>query len=297
MWDLAGGVAVVTGAGSGIGRELATHLAREKMSLALADVNETTLQETLSQIGNASAPVSTHVVNVADPKQVEQFAADVLARHKRVSLLINNAGVALHGTFEQLSITDLEWLMGINFWGMIYGVKNFLPILRREPRSHIVNLSSIFGIISPAGQSAYCASKFAVRGFTEALMHELEATTVGVSCVHPGGIKTPISRNARLGASADAAFHAAGIALFENRLARTSPETAAARIVDGVKRGEPRILVGKDAIQLERMQRLFPVRYWKIMMRNLKKAAVDSAFQPANKINAGNRPANSTRNS
>ena len=297
MWDLAGGVAVVTGAGSGIGRELAKRLAREKMSLALADVNETTLQETLSQIGNAGAPVSTHVLNVADPKQVEQFAADVLARHKRVSLLINNAGVALHGTFEELSVADLEWLMGINFWGMIYGVKNFLPILRREPRSHIVNLSSIFGIISPAGQSAYCASKFAVRGFTEALMHELEATTVGVSCVHPGGIKTPISRNARLGASADAAFHAAGIALFENRLARTSPETAAARIVDGVKRGEPRILVGKDAIQLERMQRLFPVRYWKIMMRNLKKAAVDSAFQPANKINAGNRPANSTRNS
>ena len=297
MWDLAGGVAVVTGAGSGIGRELAKQLAREKMSLALADVNETTLQETLSQIGNAGAPVSTHVLNVADPKQVEQFAADVLARHKRVSLLINNAGVALHGTFEELSVADLEWLMGINFWGMIYGVKNFLPILKREPRSHIVNLSSIFGIISPAGQTAYCASKFAVRGFTEALMHELEATTVGVTCVHPGGIKTPISRNARLGASANAAFHAAGIALFEKRLARTSPETAAARIVEGVKRGEPRILIGKDAIQLERLQRLFPVRYWKIMMRNLKKAAVDSAFQPANKISAGNQPANSTRNS
>jgi len=297
MWDLAGGVAVVTGAGSGIGRELAKQLAREKMSLALADVNETTLQETLSQIGNAGAPVSTHVLNVADPKQVEQFAADVLARHKRVSLLINNAGVALHGTFEELSIADLEWLMGINFWGMVYGVRNFLPVLKREPRSRIVNLSSIFGIISPAGQTAYCASKFAVRGFTEALMHELEATTVGVTCVHPGGIKTPISRNARLGASANAAFHAAGIALFEKRLARTSPETAAARIVEGVKRGEPRILIGKDAIQLERLQRLFPVRYWKIMMRNLKKAAVDSAFQPANKISAGNQPANSTRNS
>ena len=297
MWDLAGGVAVLTGAGSGIGRELAKRLAREKMSLALADVNETTLQETLSQIGTASAPVSTHVVDVANPKQVEQFAAEVLARHKRVSLLINNAGVAMHGTFEELSIADLEWLMGINFWGMVYGVRNFLPVLKREPRSRIVNLSSIFGIISPAGQTAYCASKFAVRGFTEALMHELEATTVGVTCVHPGGIKTPISRNARVGASADAAFHAAGIALFEKRLARTSPEAAAARIVDGVIRGEPRILIGKDAIQLERMQRLFPVRYWKIMMRNLKKAAVDSAFQPANKISAGNQPANSTRNS
>jgi NAD(P)-dependent dehydrogenase (short-subunit alcohol dehydrogenase family) len=283
MWDLTGGVAVVTGAGSGIGRELGKRLAREKMSLALADINEPTLKETLTQIGNADAPISTHVVNVADPKQVEQFAADVLARHKRVTLLINNAGVAMHGTFEEISVADLEWLMGINFWGMVYGVRNFLPILKQQPQSRIVNLSSIFGIISPAGQTAYCASKFAVRGFTEALMHELEATTVGVSCVHPGGIKTPISRNARLGASADAAFHAAGVTLFEKRLARTSPETAAARIVDGVKRGEARILVGKDAIQLERMSRLFPVAYWKIMMRGLKKVAAHGAFQPAAK--------------
>jgi short-subunit dehydrogenase len=281
MWDLAGGVAVVTGAGSGIGRELAKRLARENMSLALADVNETTLQKTVSQIGTAGAPVSTHVVNVADPKQVEKFATDVVARHKRVTLLINNAGVALHGTFEEISNADLEWLMGINFWGMVYGVRNFLPVLKQQSRSHIVNLSSIFGIISPAGQTAYCASKFAVRGFTEALMHELEGTTVGVSCVHPGGIKTAISRNARLGASADATFHAAGVTLFEKRLARTTPETAAARIVDGIKRGEPRILIGKDAIQLERMQRLFPVRYWKIMMKGLKKAAAHGAFQPA----------------
>jgi short-subunit dehydrogenase len=280
MWDLAGGVAVVTGAGSGIGRELAKRLAGERMSLALADINETTLQETLGQIGTAHAPISTHVLNVADPKQVEQFSTDVLARHKRVTLLINNAGVAMHGTFEEISIADLEWLMGINFWGMVYGVRNFLPVLKQQPHSRIVNLSSIFGIISPAGQTAYCASKFAVRGFTEALMHELEGTTVGVTCVHPGGIKTPISRNARLGASANAAFHAAGVTLFEKRLARTSPETAAARIVEGVKRGEPRILIGKDAIQLERMQRLFPVRYWQIMMKGLKKASAHAAFEP-----------------
>lgn len=283
MWDLTGGVAVVTGAGSGIGRELGKRLAREKMSLALADINEATLKETLTQIGDSGAPISTHLVNVADPKQVEQFAGDVLARHQRVTLLINNAGVAMHGTFEEISVADLEWLMGINFWGMVYGVRNFLPILKQQPQSRIVNLSSIFGIISPAGQTAYCASKFAVRGFTEALMHELEATTVGVSCVHPGGIKTPISRNARLGASADAKFHAAGVTLFEKRLARTSPETAAARIVDGVKRGEARILVGKDAIQLERMSRLFPVAYWKIMMKGLKKVAAHGAFQPGAK--------------
>jgi NAD(P)-dependent dehydrogenase (short-subunit alcohol dehydrogenase family) len=283
MWDLAGGVAVVTGAGSGIGRELAKRLAREKMALAIADINEATLKETLTQIGDPGVPISSHVLNVADAKQVEQFAADVLARHNRVTLLINNAGVAMHGTFEEISIADLEWLMGINFWGMVYGVRNFLPILKQQPQSRIVNLSSIFGIISPAGQTAYCASKFAVRGFTEALMHELESTTVGVSCVHPGGIKTPISRNARLGASANPAFHAAGVTLFEKRLARTSPETAAARIVDGVKRGEARILIGKDAIQLERMSRFFPVAYWKIMMRGLKKAAAHGAFQPAAK--------------
>lgn len=280
MWDLTGGVAVVTGAGSGIGRELAKGLAREKMSLALADVNATTLQETVVQIGTSAAPVSSHVVNVADPKDVQQFATDVIARHKRVTLLINNAGVALHGTFEEMSIADLEWLMGINFWGMVYGVRNFLPVLKQQPRARIVNLSSIFGIISPAGQTAYCASKFAVRGFTEALMHELEATTVGVSCVHPGGIKTAISRNARLGAAADAKAQAAGVTLFEKRLARTSAEMAAERIVKGVKRGEPRILIGKDAIQLERMQRLFPVRYWKIMMKGLKKVAAHGAFEP-----------------
>jgi len=281
MWDLAGGVAVITGAGSGIGRELAKQLAGEKMSLAIADVNEATLKETLSQIGTASVQVSSHLVNVADPKHVEHFAAEVLDRHKRVTLLINNAGVAMHGTFEELSNADMEWLMGINFWGMVYGVRNFLPTLKQQPKSRIVNLSSIFGIISPAGQTAYCASKFAVRGFTEALMHELEGTSVGVTCVHPGGINTPISRNSRLGASASSAVRDASVALFEKRLARTSPATAAARIVAGVKREEPRILIGKDAIQLERLQRLFPVRYWQIMMKNLKKAAAHGGFQTA----------------
>jgi len=281
MWDLAGGVAVITGAGSGIGRELTKQLAGEKMSLAIADVNEATLKETLSQIGTASVQVSSHLVNVADPKHVEHFAAEVLDRHKRVTLLINNAGVAMHGTFEELSNADMEWLMGINFWGMVYGVRNFLPTLKQQPKSRIVNLSSIFGIISPAGQTAYCASKFAVRGFTEALMHELEGTSVGVTCVHPGGINTPISRNSRLGASASSAVRDASVALFEKRLARTSPATAAARIVAGVKREEPRILIGKDAIQLERLQRLFPVRYWQIMMKNLKKAAAHGGFQTA----------------
>ena len=272
MWDLAGGVAVVTGAGSGIGRELAKQLAREKMSLALADVNETTLRETLSQIGNAGAPVSTHVLNVADPKQVEQFAADVLARHKRVSLLINNAGVALHGTFEELSIADLEWLMGINFWGMIYGVKNFLPALKREPRSRIVNLSSIFGIISPAGQTAYCASKFAVRGFTEALRQEmtLAGHRVGVTAVHPGYVKTAIARNA---GAAEGVDIAAGIKVFD-KVAITSAHRAARTILKAVRKNKARVVVGLDARAFDLVVRVFPSGYQRLL------GPMTARFQP-----------------
>lgn len=271
-WDLSGGVAVVTGAASGIGRALARRLSVENMSLALADVNEPGLQETVREIRRSDTRVSTHVVDVSEARRVEQFGAEVIEQHGRVTLLINNAGVALHGNVEEVSVADIEYVMGINFWGMIYGVKNFLPTLRKQPRAHIVNLSSIFGIVSPAGQAAYCASKFAVRGFTESLQHELEGTTVGVSCVHPGGIRTPISRNARAGAGVSQEGRDANVALFEEVLSRTSPEAAADQIVEGVKRGERRILIGGDAVLTDRLQRLLPVRYWGIMRSQLEKA-------------------------
>ena len=279
-WNLEGGVAVVTGAGSGIGRALASRLARERMSLALADVDAAGLEETVRGLGSPSRAVSSHAVDVSDPKQVEQFAADVVQRHGRVTLLINNAGVAIYGTIEELSLAEIEWLVRVNFWGVVHGVKTFLPILRREPRAHIVNVSSIYGIISPAGQSAYCASKFAVRGFTEVLMHELEGTSIGVSCVHPGGVRTAIARRARIAAAVkDPTQRQLAVAAFD-RVARLSPDDAAERIVEGVKRGEPRILVGSDAVQIDRLQRLMPVRYWRTMrkryeklMNNVKKAA------------------------
>jgi NAD(P)-dependent dehydrogenase (short-subunit alcohol dehydrogenase family) len=275
-WNLEGGVAVVTGAASGIGRALANRLATEKMSLAIADIDEPGLQETAQQVSAKKASVSVHIVDVADAKRMEEFAAEVVARHERVTLLVNNAGVALHGTFEEISLADLEWLMQINFWGVVYGVRHFLPVLRRQPRAHIVNLSSIFGMVSPAGQTAYCASKFAIRGFTEALCHELEGTNVGISCVHPGGIRTPIARNARRGAFVHPATHETNVALFE-RLAPTSPETAADRIVEGVKRGEPRILVGADAVRMDRLQRLFPIRYWNMLRKQIEKTAAQVA--------------------
>jgi short-subunit dehydrogenase len=269
-WNLEGGVAVLTGAGSGIGRALAHRLAREKMSLALADVDSAGLTETVEQLGGASDSLSCHLVDVADRTRMERFAAEVVERHGRVTLLMNIAGVAMHGTFEQLTIDEFDWLMKINFYGVLYGVANFLPVLRKQERAHIVNMSSIYGIIAPAGQTAYCASKFAVRGFTEALMHELDGTSVSISCVYPGGIRTPIAKRARVSAKSDPRVRDATLLMFDV-VAVTSPEQAADRIVNGVKAKEPRIIVGGDAVQLDRMQRLMPIRYWGFLVRRSRK--------------------------
>jgi NAD(P)-dependent dehydrogenase (short-subunit alcohol dehydrogenase family) len=260
------GVAVVTGAGSGIGRALAQRLAAAGSAVALADVDEAGLMQTAAALSGKRTAATTHVVDVADEAGMRAFAADVAARHGRVTLLINNAGVGLFGRFEEISLDDFRWLMNINFWGAVYGVKCFLPILRQQPRAHIVNLSSVFGFVAPAGQSAYSASKFAVRGFTEALRHELEGSTVFVSCVHPGGIRTPIARRARLGANTPQHTRDHAIALFE-RVAKIPAEAAAARILDGVERREPRILIGADARRMDLLQRLRPGTYWKTMAR------------------------------
>ena len=263
------GVAVVTGAGSGIGRALAQQLSAVGSALAIADIDEAGLQQTAQSLANKSALVTTHHLDVANEESIKSFAGEVLDRHKRVTLLINNAGVALHGDFEEISLNDFRWLMDINFWGMVYGVKHFLPMLKREQRAHIVNLSSVFGLIAPAGQVPYSASKFAVRGFTEALRHELQGSSIAVSCVHPGGIRTPIVRHARLGAATPAAKREEGIARFE-RLARTPPEKAAAVILRGVERRSPRILIGADAYVIDTLQRLRPASYWKSLARKLE---------------------------
>ncbi len=269
MSFLSDGMAVVTGAGSGIGRALAQQLAAAGSALALADIDEARLSQTAESLLTKGAQVTTHVVDVADEAAVRSFAEDVGKRHERVTLLINNAGVSLHGDFEEVSLDDFRWLMNINFWGTVYGVNYFLPLLKREKRAQIVNLSSVFGIIAPAGQCPYAASKFAVRGFTEALRHELEGSSVGVSCVHPGGIRTPIARRSRIGAGASASKREANIERFE-RLARTPPEKAAERILRGVERREPRILIGTDAYQIDVVQRLRPASYWKALARKME---------------------------
>lgn len=259
-------VAVVTGAASGIGRALALRLGAEKISgVAICDVNQIGLNETARMLENSGVRVSTHIVNVANRAEMENLVSDVELEHERVTHLINNAGVSLFGDIEEVSFEDIEWLMNINFWGVVYGVKLFLPILRKQPLSHIVNISSVFGFIAPPGQAAYSASKFAVRGFSEALRHELEGTNILVSTVHPGGIRTNIANNGKLGGQANEAGRIANTNLFNQNLARTTPEAAAETIVRGIKRRDPRILIGADAQQISFLSRLFPRKYLQVM--------------------------------
>ncbi len=267
-------VAVVTGAASGIGRALAARLASEGASLAIADVNQSRLNETVELIKGAPGKITAHIVDVSDKERVQAFVDEVVAAHRRAHLLINNAGVALIGTAEELSIADIEWLMSVNFWGVIYGVKYFLPVLKQQPGAHIVNVSSVFGLIGPPGHSAYAASKFAVRGFTETLRHELKlaGSHIRVSSVHPGGIKTNIARSARLGEGADPSALEREQTMFE-KAARTTPEAAAERIVRGVLRDEERILIGPDAWAIDRAQRWMPVKYWRALGKMIEMMA------------------------
>lgn len=260
-------VAVITGAASGIGRALAVRMARERIAgVAIADMNEEGLKETAALAEAAGGQVSTHVLDVSDRGAVEQFAKDVVDKHGRVTHLINNAGVGLIGRFEHLTIEDFEWLMGINFWGVVYCTKAFLPTLLAQKAAHVVNISSVFGLIAPSEQTAYSSSKFAVRGFTESLRHELADTNVSVASVHPGGIKTNIARNSRVGTDTPPEWKEQGVKFFD-KVARTSPEDAADVIVRGIKNRNPRILIGKDAVGISIFSRLFPKRYLAIIER------------------------------
>lgn len=258
-------VAVITGAASGIGRALAVRFAEEKIAgLAICDVNEKGLNEAAEMLEKSGIAVSTHIVDTSKLEQIERLKTEVLARHNRVTHLVNNAGVGLFGTFEQISLEDFEWLMSINFWGVVYGCKVFLPVLREQESAHIVNISSVFGMIAPPEQTAYCASKFAVRGFTESLRHELEDTNVRISTVHPGGIKTDIARNSRIGAGTPENHKEQGVKFFD-QVALTTPEQAAGTILRGIKSKSPRILIGKDAHAINYVSRLFPKKYLRVL--------------------------------
>lgn len=250
-----GTVAAVTGAGSGIGRALALSLGGRGCALALADINAAKLSETAALASKTEASkVTTSIVDVADWAAVSRYASDVESWHGGAHLLINNAGVALGGFFEEVSLEDFAWLMGANFWGVVYGVKAFLPQLRRQTAAHIVNVSSVFGLAGPPGQTAYASSKFAVRGFTESLRAELQGTPISVSCVHPGGVRTNIAVNARASMT-DPVRLEAGRKRWE-KLLKMPPEEAAAAIIRGIERDSARILIGNDARLLDALARL-----------------------------------------
>ena len=273
MKELRGAVAVVTGAGSGIGRALSQELASNGAHLALADVNHTALDETVALLRSTTARAYT--VDVGAPSAVEKFAREVHHDFGRVSLLINNAGVALHGTFAEVSIADMEWLFRTNFWGEVQCCKAFLPLLQREPDGHIVNMSSIFGLVGPPGQAAYASSKFAVRGFTEVLRHELKNTRINVSCVHPAGVQTGIADNARIGEKADPQEASVLRERFK-KLAPTSSAAAARDIVKGILRNRFRILIGADAYRIDTIQRLAPSRGVDALISLMEKRAPTS---------------------
>ena len=247
-------VAALTGAASGIGRALALELGNHGYTLALADRDETGLAET-ARMARERATVSTHLLDVSQKVAVDAFAADVLHQHGRVDLVINNAGVSIAGDVAELTVEEIEWLMNVNFWGTVYGVKAFLPELLRTPGSTIVNLSSVFGIIAPPGQAAYAASKFAVRGFSEAPREELRGR-VHVVTVHPGGINTNIARSARIAAAADQELLRRRGEEFQKRNLTQTPEKAAKLILRGIVRQSDRVLIGMDARRIDVISRI-----------------------------------------
>jgi NAD(P)-dependent dehydrogenase (short-subunit alcohol dehydrogenase family) len=270
MREFGGRVAAITGAGSGIGRALANALARQGAHVALSDIDDAGLAETVTQCEGFGVKITSEHLDVADRDAVYAWSDRVVAEHGKVNLIINNAGVALGATVESMSYEDFEWLMNINFWGVVYGTKAFLPHLKQSGEGHIVNLSSVFGLISVPSQSAYNAAKFAVRGFTDTLRMELEieGADVSVTTIHPGGIKTNIARNARMHESVrDITGDPEKAAKDFERAFITSPEKAAAQILTAVRRDRRRALIGPDAKVIDVVSRLPAAIYQSILTK------------------------------
>ncbi|MGY1828475.1 MULTISPECIES: SDR family NAD(P)-dependent oxidoreductase [unclassified Blastococcus] len=263
-----GGTAVVTGAASGIGEALAGELAGRGSHLVLLDRDADRLAAVAARItaDHPALRVVTYVVDLADDEATARVAATLVAEHPETTLLVNNAGVALGGRFDQVSLGDVEWLLSINLRAVVRLTHALLPVLKAHPGAHVVNLSSVFGIFAPAGQVAYATSKFAVRGFSEALRHELAEDGVGVTVVHPGGIRTRIAESARTGAGVSVEEYEEGRRQF-SKLLRIPPEVAAAQIVAAVERRRPRLLIGWTAKVPDVLVRLLPGTYWRIIAR------------------------------
>jgi short-subunit dehydrogenase len=258
-------VAVVTGAASGIGHATALVLAGRGCHLALVDRNAEGLEATAAEARGRGVRVTTYHLDVTDAAAVAALPGQVLADHGKVTVLVNNAGVGLVGRFEELTLEEFRWLVEINFLAVVALTKAFLPLLARQERAQIANLSSLYGIVAPAEQTAYVAAKFAVRGFSESLRHELEGTSVGVTVIHPGGVRTNIATGSRIAAAADSQSARAARQAWHDAMLTKPPEQAAAAIVRAIERRQPRLLIGADAHAAVFLQWLMPVRYWQVM--------------------------------
>jgi NAD(P)-dependent dehydrogenase (short-subunit alcohol dehydrogenase family) len=276
MTEVRGKVAVITGAGSGIGRALAYDLARRGAQLAISDVDASGLAETAQQVRIIGAKVHETRLDVTDRAAVLRYADDVIAEFGVVNIVINNAGIAFTGDIEQMSFAQIERVIDVDFWGVVNGTKAFLPHLIASGDGHVVNISSLFGLMAVPGQSAYNAAKFAVRGFTEALREEMlvNGHPVRVTCVHPGGIKTAIARNAGV---VDGHDQAALANFFDKKLARTSAQSAAKTIIRAVIGNRPRSVVGLDAKLLDLLVRVSGPAYQRLVVLAMRRTMPDVA--------------------
>lgn len=272
--------AVVTGAGSGIGRAIAQSLAQRGCHLALADISEAGLAETAGLVKSTNVRITSHKLDVADRDAVAALPQAVAAAHGGAALLFNNAGVAIAGTFDQVAERDFEWLFEINFWAVVRLTRAFMPLLKASDEARLVNLSSLFGLISPPGQTAYAASKFAVRGFSNALRFELQGSNVGVTVVHPGGVATKIADNARRPVGTSNTEVNEQIER-SRRVLTTPPAQAGEIIVKAVERRAARVLVGRDAKMMAPLERLAPASYWNILGPLLRRSADAEKGKPS----------------
>lgn len=272
-FSFAGRTCVITGAAGGIGAALGLELARRKAVLVLIDRDADALARVAALAAESGASgVDTYVIDLADGGDRLALAAEVKARHGGVDLLVNNAGVALSGTFAQNALADVEWLLEINLLAVVRLTKAFLPQLLDRPGSHVVTMSSLFGLIAPPGQVAYATSKFGVRGFSEALRHELAPRGVGLTVVHPGGVRTNIALNARVSGPDRDGVQAAALKDFTERGLTMPPETAAKLIVAAVQARKPRLVITREARLGDLLARLTPGRYWDAIRRSSRSA-------------------------
>jgi NAD(P)-dependent dehydrogenase (short-subunit alcohol dehydrogenase family) len=260
-------VAVVTGAAGGIGRATATELARQGCHLAISDVDEAGLAQTAETIRSLGRRVCVHRVDVSDKERMRRYADEVAAEYGHVHILVNNAGVTVTAEFDEHSLEDFEWLIGINFWGVVYGCKFFLPHLKRAGEGHIVNLSSVFGLAGFPAQSSYCASKFAVHGFSQALWVELREHNIGVTSIHPGGVRTNIAKSARVAGGDE--LKSLAISLISR--SSVTPERCAKRIVSAIKRNKMRQLVAAEAHAIDWIKRLYPALLTRALQAGYKR--------------------------